>query len=242
MVDSRLRWRGSPRKRGRSSTSSAVVESGEHLGERQPAGARRGELDGQRQSVEAPAQFDRQVDLVVADWHPDVLTAFDEQLDRRARARVVARGGERQRSEREDRFSGQVERRAAGSDDGQLTAGTEHLLDRTGSGVEQTLAVVDHEQHRPIGRGGEERIERVEAELGSDAPRTASESSTRLRSTRRMPASTSFSIASASSWASADLPTPPGPTMVTSRRSRTRTWRSSSSRHVRPVRLAHQEP
>ena len=128
----------------------------------------RGDLDRERQAVESAAEVDDDRKIVVVDVGARVAAPFEEQLHRWACPRVAVTGRNGQRRERDDRLARHLERGAAGGDDCRLVARAEHLHDRGGHGIEQVLAVVDEQQHGPIVRRAEERVERVEAEVVGD--------------------------------------------------------------------------
>ena len=82
MVSWTLRWRVSPRCRWRASRSDALPKPSDQINDPEDAHPRRGELDGQRHAVEAPAQLADDVEVAVVDLHAVVASAFAEQAHR----------------------------------------------------------------------------------------------------------------------------------------------------------------
>ena len=164
-----LRCRGSPRKRGRSSTSTLSASRAAISRDAHRAGPGRGDLDRERQAVESAAQVDddrrgrRRRPSAPASRQRSRNSCTDGHASGRRPSAGTANGA----SETID-SPGTSSGRAAGGQDRRLLAGAEHLHDRGGHGIEQVLAVVDDQQHGPIGRRAEQRVERVEAELRGD--------------------------------------------------------------------------
>ncbi|MFN0091548.1 MAG: hypothetical protein ACKVWR_14970, partial [Acidimicrobiales bacterium] len=150
----------------------AVLHPGQQLSHARRASACRGDLHGQRQSVQAGAQADHGLDVSLADRRPRVPGSGQEQLhDRRASRRRVIDRGHRQRRQGEDRLARQIERRTAGRQHRRHLAALEQAARHRGGVVEHVLAVVGDHQRRLIGRGTEQRLEGREAELCGEAAR-----------------------------------------------------------------------
>ncbi len=138
----------------------ALVETGRQLGQRQRPQPHRGQLDRQRQPVEPLAEPDdvRQVPRGKGEPGDRGRGALDKQLDRGARVdpagrlvraqRVIriGRPGNRERVERAGVLAADVERLAAGGQQGDLRRAGDQGLGQHRAGVDQVLAAVEDKQ------------------------------------------------------------------------------------------------
>ncbi len=120
----------------------ALVEVTFHLLDAQGPHARRGELDGERQPVEAVAQ-PRDDGGRQARARPERVRALDEE----AHGGTVARG-RTERLERVDELGGEPERRPARREHHEPGRRAEQVGGPARGAVEDVLAVVQHEQRR----------------------------------------------------------------------------------------------
>ncbi|PPS87799.1 hypothetical protein BZZ08_02782 [Streptomyces sp. MH60] len=112
----------------------------------------RGQLDGQGQPVQGRADLRHARVAVEAGAHR--AGAFQEQLDRRAR---------RQRRNRHQGLAGDPEALPAGGEDPYAPAGAQQQCRQCGGGVDQVLAVVEHEQRLAVLQGGQQPLGGVHA-------------------------------------------------------------------------------
>ena len=129
-----------------------VVEASGDLLDGQGPGARRRELDGQRQSVEGPAQVEHA--LVVARRTGEPRGATSEQLDR---------VGQLERRELDQAFAVDLERELAGAQDAQGRGMVEQPDREVGGHLHDVLAVVEDHQ----GGAGPEPFEEGRLAAGS---------------------------------------------------------------------------
>ena len=143
------------------------VGDGEHA---EPGG---GQLDGQRQAVEAADDLDDGTDrlLVQDEAGRDGGGPVDEQADGGVRGRgprVGVRRREGQRGERGEDLAVDGQRLAAGRQHPDVGDLAQDLVDQPGRGVDQVLAVVDHEQAAtPVQRADEPLGGVLRAAVGS---------------------------------------------------------------------------
>src|SRR3546814_2734066 len=119
------------------------------------------DLDGQGYAVELPAQLRHRVGGLEDDTR--VGGSLEEQPNRRRIDRPG--GGQGQRSEGHDRLARELQRRAAGGEEGGHLARLQQQLDRLRGGDDHVLAVVEEHEDRPIARRVQERGARAVAEL-----------------------------------------------------------------------------
>ena len=148
-----------------------VGESFDDLVGRELCDLRGGELDGQRDAVEPPADLG-DVGRVGLGHHEIGAYrdgAVAEQAHRVRKlgqiGRVIRRHGKRR--DRADLFALQLERFTAGRQDGDVRAPVEDRVDEVRAGVDQMLAVVENEEHFP-GREEVDELLRGTAGLGSE--------------------------------------------------------------------------
>jgi len=135
-----------------------VVEPVDQIGDAESAQLPRGQLDRERQTVEAAAQLghERAHRIGQRETGPHPLGPVDEELDGggpaairatglRPRARVDGRNG--QRVERQYLLVVDAEPAPAGREDGDARGAPRDQPDETGDVRQQVLAVVDHEEH-----------------------------------------------------------------------------------------------
>ena len=150
----------------------AVVEPGPDLVDREHGDARRGELDRQRDAVEAAADLGDGGAVARVEREPrlDQPSPVDEDPHRFrvADRRELVRRRQRQRAHRIDLLAGDAERLAAGRDQVQCRARREHRLDDGDHGVDDVLAVVEHDQ-QPARRHvlGQARCQRRAVDFGN---------------------------------------------------------------------------
>ena len=122
-----------------------VMQAVEDFGQRQRAHPCGGELDRQRQPIEARADFGHDCGVVVGDGEigASVASPVGEQFDG-----FVAK---RQRRHPPAHLAGHTDRLTAGGQQRQSRSGAEQRIDQRRTGVEQVLAVVQHHQHLPVG-------------------------------------------------------------------------------------------
>ncbi len=133
-----------------------VLEPSEQRIRFEQSGARRGQLDGERQTVEAPADLDNRERVVLGQGEvvADGLGSIDEQLHRGQRRELFDRRllRERRHAQRADRIlplGAEPQHRAArGQDLEPGTAGQE--LVELGRHADHLLEVVEHEQRRGL--------------------------------------------------------------------------------------------
>ena len=127
-----------------------VVEAAAQLGQAPPAHLTGGQLDGERQPVEAGAELD---DLVIgriprrARFEP--ASAFDEQLCGREGAQWF--DGHEVLVDEPERFPARRQHVAG-------AVHAEHGIDQLRGRVDHVLAVVEHDQQRTIGEVGAELV------------------------------------------------------------------------------------
>src|SRR3546814_7679490 len=139
-------------------------------------------LDGQGYAVELPAQLRHRVGGLEDDTR--VGDSLEEQPNRRRIDRPG--GGQGQRSEGHDRLARELQRRAAGGEEGGHLARLQQQLDRLRGGVDHVLAVVEEHEDRPIARRVEERGERAVAELRGNRLVRSEEHTSELQSLMRI--------------------------------------------------------
>ncbi len=124
---------------------------------RKRAQARRGELDRQRNAVQAPTDFGHGRGIPVGDAKGRLRRdrALDEQVHRFELHQGLGGDcpaviGDRERRHRIVRLARDVQRLAAGRQDLQTRARLQHLLRELGAGVDQVFAIVEDEQQSPV--------------------------------------------------------------------------------------------
>ncbi len=160
-----LRCRGSPRKRGRSSTST-LASSRRTISGMLIVRARAAAI-----SMASGRPSTRRHSSTTAGMSAGPTAApASRQRSRNSctdghDCRVALGSGDGEGSERQHGLARELERGAAGGEDRRLLAGAEDLHQPVGGGVEQVLAVVDDQEHGTVGRGAEQRVEGVEPQL-----------------------------------------------------------------------------
>jgi hypothetical protein len=141
-----------------------LVQTVVHPGQRQRPQPGRGELDGQRQPVQPPADRHDQRDRLGIDGQASTLCSrsVDEQHDRVAGLRSRRAGsGERQRRHPVDGLAADAERLAAGDQQMHPRAAPRDGIGGLSAGADQVLAVVQHDQdvlrHQGIDQGLQHR-------------------------------------------------------------------------------------
>ena len=134
------------------------------------AGARGGQLDGQRQTVQAAADLDDGGHRVPVQPQPWAHGArpVGEQAHRRSGqdgGRIVA--VMTQRRDGEQHLSGDGQRFAAGGEDAQPRTARQESVGQIGRGVDQMLAVVQDQDRRPVGQRIGQSFERVAPHCGA---------------------------------------------------------------------------
>ena len=143
-----------PAQRGscsRGEQQEALAHAGVNGMQPQHRHARRCELDGQRQPVELPAQIDHQRHVGLRDFEAGRSGAH-ARLEQKQRAvaadpRHGSVAGHGQRLEAALLFGPQAQRLLAGGQHAQRRCALQQPVDEVGDGLEQVLAVVEHEQH-----------------------------------------------------------------------------------------------
>ncbi len=130
-----------------------VVEAGRDLLDRERPDARGGELDGERDAVQATAELGDRARILVGQANDglDRPGPLDEQpagVDGSEVARDDGRAdlGSRQRGDRQDRLAGHAERLAAGHDDPDGRTRPDERLRQLGALGQDRVAVVEDEQ------------------------------------------------------------------------------------------------
>ena len=215
----------------------AVVEPVGELSEWECRGARRGQLNRERQAIKAAAHLSNQRGVACGDREARVggRCPVGEQARRvalRGALPALVRRGCRQGANGVDAFAGNSERLAAGREHTQLGRPGQQDLDELGAGGDEVLAVVEHDDSR-TGRqrrrdGAGERV----TGLGADAEGIGQ----RLRDQRRRRQRCELHEIGVDVvqparhlQREAGLPRPARPVNVTSRCDRTRAGSSSSS-------------
>ena len=144
----------------------AVVQPPRDLGQRQRPEPGGGQFDRQRQPVQAPDDVDDEGDRLVVDLETgaDRGRALGEQPDGREADRLLGGNpGHRlaERRDRQQRFAGDAERLPAGGDDPQPRAVAEQFVRQVRAGVDEVLAVVEHEQGVRVGQAVKQPGSRV---------------------------------------------------------------------------------
>ena len=147
--------------------SKAVLEPAQHRFGREDPDARRRQLDGQRQPIEAHADLGHRRRVVVRDVEIGLHGArsLDEERDclelRELREwRQVGGIGEAERRNRILLLAGDVEDAAAAGQDGEVRAGSKEGVDRRRR-VGHLLEVVEDEQHAPLADVVDQPIDRA---------------------------------------------------------------------------------
>ena len=219
----------------------AVVEPGRHLGDVVGVQAGGGQLDRQRQPVEAAHDLGDQRPLggVGSEAGRDGARPLDEQLDRRTLPVV----GQRQRRHHVDVLAGEPEPFPARGHHAHVRARRQHALGQRGHGVEHVLAVVEQQHEVAVAHHVRDPPDQrrpgtgVDAERrGHDVDRGVDVGGRQLAEHDRPSGSPACSRRPISSCRRV-LPTPPGPTNVTSRPAPTADSSSarSSSRPISDV-------
>ena len=146
-----------PRQRGPAAAGQQpVVEARGEFGGRQRAQPGAGQLDGQRQSIEAAADLGHRWQVLGGQPEP-------EHRGRGAVGEQPQRGGvhrfpeadrwrrHRQRRHRVDPLAGGGQRFAGRGEDPHPRAAAQEVVGQPGAGVEEVLAVVEHDQQLPAG-------------------------------------------------------------------------------------------
>jgi len=122
----------------------------------QHANACSGELEGERDAVESPANVAHCACVAIRELErcERRLRAFDKKLNRLG----AAEGWNEPR-----RLAGDAEGLAARREDAQSRAAPEELFRELRGRVDQVLAVVEHEKHGRVGDRGDERLDRSAA-------------------------------------------------------------------------------
>ena len=210
----------------------APFQASQERSRRQHFDPRRGQLDGEGQAIQPPADGGDGCRVVRGEGEGrlDRCCPLDEERHRRDlrqfcdRWQPVCRG-QWQGEQREHPLSPHTERLATGGQDGEAGTGGKER-DDVGCGGEHPLAVVEDEQ-QPLGREeGGQRLRGAAVRRISRTPRAAaivgttrSGSVSGERSTKTTPSGKSSTIPTATAMASRVLPDPPGPVRVTSRTS-----------------------
>ena len=139
-----------------------LVEVVEDLEERDRPDAGRGQLDGQGDPVEPPAQPTQGLDFLLPDHEPvsGIGRAVEEQAHRiRAQHRVPGVvAGNRQRRDRRDPLTGDGQTFPTRREDSRSAGARQAVEHQRGGRRDQVLAIVEHDEHRT---GGEEVGQRV---------------------------------------------------------------------------------
>ena len=207
-----------------------------------------GQLQGQREPVEARAQLGHRGGVLGREREGgmDGLGPLDEQRDRRALGEGLGRRelrgiGQLERGDREAVLAVEPQDLPAGDHDGRSRAGGQQLADHRRR-VQHLLEVVQHQQGLRL-RGCAGRRSRSESDAPSAPMARAMVTATRAASvsgasgTKNTPPVKCPAQLAAASSASRVLPVPPGPVNVRSRTSLPARRRSiSSSSRRRPIR------
>ncbi len=153
-----------------------MVEPLQQRGRLEDAHARRGQLERERQAVEAAADRGDRRGIRCGEREAGLhlLGALDEECDRRAlpqrlqRRRVLRRQLERRQTEL--RLRADLERRAARRDHLQRGAARDERGD-VSRGIEHLLEIVEHQEHAAIADDRAERVERRTAVRLGDVER-----------------------------------------------------------------------
>jgi len=126
------------------------------LGQGEVAQPRGGQLQGEREPVEIPAELrhDRKGGVVEREFRPGAARSVGEQ-QRRARGPpraqvVVIRVGHTQRRDTPDPLPWNTQRLSAGGEQPERAAAAEQAIDEPSDLLSDVLAVVDHQQHVPV--------------------------------------------------------------------------------------------
>lgn len=143
-----------------------VVDADRDLAERERPDARGREFDRERQAVGCRANALDVADRLVGDGEvgSSRYPAVREQPDRRVAQCLFGWGawrGNGQPGHGRDQLAGDAERFAAGGEHAQARAGGEQFRGELGDGVDDVLAVVEHEQHRALGERGDQAFGRL---------------------------------------------------------------------------------
>ena len=129
-----------------------AVEAAVQVGERERRQPSRGELDGQRHPVEAADDVGDQFEVRGRGRRAGAHSAGPVEEHRHGGnlRRLLPGARQRERGQPEGVFGGQAERLAARRQHAQPRAGRQQRADDVARGVEQVLAVVDHQQAGPV--------------------------------------------------------------------------------------------
>ena len=156
----------------------SVVQHGADLADRERPRANRGELDGQGDAVETPADL-RHVDRIRFVQHELLIyvrCAIDEETHRLgpadgldARTARFRRQG--QAADGKEPFAFDAQTLAAGGEKSHIRSLRQHSVGEVGAGVEQVLAIVEHEQRLGARESVEDAFERARPRLLLQAER-----------------------------------------------------------------------
>ena len=143
----------------------ALVEPLRDLRRGEHAGARRGELDRERDSVETPAYLEHGAHVVVADGEVVLRRrrSIGEEPHRIARQRRVERGirgRDGERPDRDDLLARQAEALPAGREHAEPGAPAQQVVDEVRNRAEHVLAVVEHQQRLAAREAAHQRLTR----------------------------------------------------------------------------------
>ena len=190
---------------------------------------RGGELDGQRDAVEPPADLGDVGRVGLG--HHEVGAYRDGAVAEQAHrvrglgelGRVIRRHGKRR--DGVDLFALQLERFTAGREDGDVRAPVEDGVDEVRAAVDQMLAIVQHEEHFPRRQEVDELLRgsagsvpsasRGRPTAAAATPPTAPASEMGDRSAKKTPSGNRSSSPLAALMARRVFPLPPTPTSVT---------------------------
>ena len=206
-----------------------LIEPGADLRHRQRSQPGRGELQGQRDPVQAHAdrRHRRGVGVIEGEALPVHGGALGEQLHRLERGQPAG-GGEiggrdGQRRNPEDVLSADAQRFPARDQQIRPRAGSQQGVGQLGGRAEHVLGVVEDHQQVAVADRVDQGVEHgpsrllADTEHGGHGAGTSSGSATGASSTSHTPSPAPSSTSAATCSASRDLPIPPGPVIVTSR-------------------------
>ncbi len=152
-----------------------IVQPRRDLVWRQGSDPRCRELDRQRDAVQSQADLPDRVGVLLGEGksREHRAAAVDEELHGIARGQSLerlrrsgsARFGQRHRRHGHQALAGHAERLAAGCHDAQVGAAAEELVRDVDDRVEQVLAVVQDQEHAPVGERGQQCRDRAAGRL-----------------------------------------------------------------------------